>query len=232
MVLSVLLVGCLIGGTVALLLDRDGGPSGDAGDAPEPAGPVAPGDEQPEAPSGLGPGQERTGAGPAIITLDLPADTLHTVTLTHSGEGVFHARLLDDHEEFTRGLGSGFGEFSGTYPLELRAYGEPHAVDIVEADGSWTVQIQPLSEAPLWPDQTTGSGAAVLQIDPSATSAGASVSISHQGQSNVFVWEHVEGDYADLIVNEIGEYSGEVDLRAGAFVLEIDADGEWSIEPA
>jgi hypothetical protein len=229
----VLLVGCVIGGLGAVLTDSDQPAASDAGPGappPPPAAPSEPADPAPPGPEGLGPGEERTGSGPAIVALDLPPGGLHTVTLSHSGEGVFSTRLLDTAGEFSRGLAIGSGDFTGTYPVELRAFGEPGAVDITDADGTWTILIEPLADAPLWPEQTSGSGADVLRVDPDADAS--QVAVTHNGVANVFMWGHVEGDYEDLMVNEIGEWSGEADLRPDTFVLEIDADGEWTVEPA
>lgn len=232
--LSVLLTGCVLGGALAVVTVSGDGNADGAAAKPDPGG--APGGAAPsprspgrDVPDGLGPGAERTGVGPAIVPLALPPDGLHIVTLTHSGDGAFHARLLDQNGEFSRSLSTASGDFTGTYPMELRAFGAPGSVDIVDG-GTWTVRIDELAQAPQWPEQTSGTHPVVLLVDQDAGVSG--VTVSHQGESNVFVWGHVENEYEDLMVNEIGEWSGELDLRPGTFALEIDASGPWSIEPA
>jgi hypothetical protein len=54
--------------------------------------------------------------------------------------------------------------------------------------------------------------------------------ISHQGSGNFAIWAYSE-DGTDLLVNEIGTYTGESLLADGTFVLEITADGSWTITP-
>ena len=51
--------------------------------------------------------------------------------------------------------------------------------------------------------------------------------VTHTGSSNFAVLSY--GDSQDLLINEIGRYTGEVLIPAGTSVLEIEADGAWSI---
>jgi hypothetical protein len=51
--------------------------------------------------------------------------------------------------------------------------------------------------------------------------------LSHRGSGNFAIWAYGESS-RDLLVNEIGRYSGEVFL-GGATLLEIVADGSWSM---
>jgi hypothetical protein len=57
--------------------------------------------------------------------------------------------------------------------------------------------------------------------------------LKHDGQSNFIVWLlDRNGDDVDLLANEIGPYQGEgaIGLPPGPYLLDIDADGSWSVE--
>lgn len=54
--------------------------------------------------------------------------------------------------------------------------------------------------------------------------------ITHDGSSNIAVIAY-GGMFPDLLVNEIGAYSGTVPASAGPSVVTVRADGSWSITP-
>lgn len=77
-----------------------------------------------------------------------------------------------------------------------------------------------------------GSGARVVDLDLGRDSP-LVVAASHNGTSN-FVVELVprSGGYSELLVNEIGRYSGQVavrDAEAGRYRVQVDADGAWDL---
>jgi hypothetical protein len=57
--------------------------------------------------------------------------------------------------------------------------------------------------------------------------------MSHTGESNFAIWLFDEnGNHVDLLVNEIGNYSGSTAVRIpkkGVYLLDITADGSWSV---
>ena len=57
---------------------------------------------------------------------------------------------------------------------------------------------------------------------------GSQATIRHGGSSNFVVsaW----GSSWDLLVNEIGNYSGTVRVPAGTVIFEVQADGNWTID--
>ena len=60
------------------------------------------------------------------------------------------------------------------------------------------------------------------------------VNLNHSGDSNfaVIILDS-NGKYIDLLANEIGSFSGETSLSiedTGEYLLDIDADGIWSID--
>lgn len=169
------------------------------------------------------------GYGATVVSLDLPDDYLHTVAFTHTGESNFAVWSVDEDGESIDLLVNEIGDYQGARPLDFDV--EPVALDI-EADGTWQAIVQVLQRAPLWPEQTSGTGATVLVADPAETRGLTVVRLTHDGQSNVVLWAYTDDGEWDLLVNEIGEYSGEQRLPSGTVVLEIDADGDWTLQRA
>ncbi|MCV0377538.1 MAG: hypothetical protein K5835_18840, partial [Microbacterium sp.] len=104
----------------------------------------------------------------------------------------------------------------------------------VTAGGSWTITIKPVTEARAWDgaSEMTGTGDDVVRIDPNISGL-MTANVSHSGSGNFAIFAYGAGPFgADLLVNEIGNYSGEVAIGSGAFLLEITADGAWSISPS
>ena len=63
--------------------------------------------------------------------------------------------------------------------------------------------------------------------------------LEHDGESNFIVYLYDSEDGRDLLVNKIGEYSGETLVRVGdgsrrltpgPVIIEVNADGNWIIE--
>jgi hypothetical protein len=245
--LTVLLVGCVGGGAVAVLTDSE-----DTDPGANPPGPTAApptGAAPSESPNpdpggggeGLGPGEEQSGEGPTIIPLDLPTDSLHIVTMEYSGEGFFSSALVDEAGETISTLGSTeFGEtdYAGVWPLDVGLFGlgPAAAIDITNADsGTWTVRVEDVSAAPAWPATTEGEGDTVLRVDASAVGDSVSPHGTHDGESNFIVWAYSgEEDFNDrLLFNLIGavdEDSAEP-LTSDQVLLHIQADGSWTLTP-
>ncbi len=87
------------------------------------------------------------------------------------------------------------------------------------------------------PLRTSGRGDSVVSC---TMNPGRKVfTMTHDGTSNFAIWLYDDADGAELLVNEIGRYSGSttvkfgsgiLDLAPGPCTLEISADGNWSIE--
>jgi hypothetical protein len=246
--LAVLLVGCMAGGAVAVLTDEEGDPTADppTNTAPPPAPTGPPASESPDPDPGgggeaLGPGEEQSGEGPTIIPIDLPTDSLHTVTMEYSGDGFFSSSLVDEAGDIISTLGStefGDTDYSGTWPLDVGLFGlgPAAAIDITNADsGTWTVRIQDISEAPVWPDVTEGTGDTVLQVDGNAVGDSTRPQGTHDGASNFIVWAYSgEEDFNDrLLFNLIGEVNDDAaeSFSSDQVILHVQADGNWTLTP-
>jgi hypothetical protein len=100
----------------------------------------------------------------------------------------------------------------------------------VSAGSSWTIEIRPIASARHWDGASplTGKGDYVVTLTNSAFGI---TTIRNKGKSNFAVIAYSEeGDYLDLLVNEIGSYSGEVMLPLDdPIVLSIHSvGGTWS----
>lgn len=88
---------------------------------------------------------------------------------------------------------------------------------------------EPAPKAPL-PIVLRGSGAQVETVTLAADSP-AVVAAVHRGSSN-FIVELVTPGGSELLVNDIGNYSGEIayaGAAAGRYRLRVDADGSWTV---
>lgn len=101
----------------------------------------------------------------------------------------------------------------------------------ITSSGTWTVEVRPITTARAWDGSAalTGKGDAVVLLTDAASGI---ATIKSKNHSNFAVIAYSpEGDYLDLLVNEIGSYSGEILLPdEDAIVLAIhDVGGSWSI---
>lgn len=143
------------------------------------------------------------------------------LNISHSGSSNFAIWLYDQNNR--RNLlvntigdydGSVLVDHTGTYTLEIKA------------DGNWSINSQALS---LTKDNNFyGKGDCVTSI---LNDAKGSWEITNNGDSNFAVWSYdVFTNKRDLLVNEIGSYSGVVFVKHNnGTIFQITSDGEWSI---
>ncbi|WP_396667365.1 TM2 domain-containing protein [Microbacterium sp. R86528] len=165
----------------------------------------------------------KSGAGDSLISL--PAGSTGGIVIaTHDGSSNFAISVLDANNDSTGELlVNTIGSYSGTTAWGISALGEGTKLQIT-ADGAWTLSIEQMGNAP--EVQPAGTGDAVFLYDGAA----ASLTATHDGTSNFAIIEE-NGDIFNLglLVNEIGTYSGTVPLSAGPSVIEISADGNWTL---
>lgn len=71
-----------------------------------------------------------------------------------------------------------------------------------------------------------GSGDDVVRYSGSAST----LTSTHNGSSNFIIWGYEDdGEIAGLIVNEIGTYNGTDVIDPGTAILDIQADGNWTL---
>lgn len=162
-----------------------------------------------------------TGSGDTVITL--PDAAAGRVTATHSGSANFVINVLDAANEMSGDLlVNTIGSYAGTTAWGLSALSDEGVKLQVVADGAWTIELAPISAAPVIEPSTQGEGDIVLLLDGAA----ADWAVTHDGDRNFVVLQVGDG-FPNLAVNEIGSYSGTVPLLGGPTVISVMADGAW-----
>jgi hypothetical protein len=166
------------------------------------------------------------GRGSKVIKLSLPAGYQHIAKITYRGTGNFVVWAVDSRGAEQGLLVNDIGSYAGTRPVDPWGDDKPAALR-VQASGGWTITIQVAQKAPRWNGKGSGKGAAVLLVDPSVSQGMTTVRITHSGKENFAVW--AISDYPNLLVNEIGRFNGETLLPDGTVMLDIQADGRWTV---
>lgn len=170
-----------------------------------------------------------SGRGTKIVRYSIPNVPAIVVISAPNVTRNFIVESLDKSGDTVNLLVNEIGAYKGTVLLD--AYDDEDSVALrVQATGPWKLTIKPLSDARVWDPskRLTGKGDDVIFIYPPASDF-AVATIKHSGRSNFAVWAY--GDDADLLVNEIGKYEGEVVIGESVGVLAITADGSWSVTP-
>jgi len=164
-----------------------------------------------------------TGSGDDVVMLPTGAKA-GIVIATHSGDSNFIIESTTNSGEYVGLLVNEIGTYSGTsaFGIDPWADGIPKYLEIT-ADGPWEITFRPVSKAPTLP--STGRGDGVFQY---LASAATTKTITHRGESN-FIVEAYKGSDWDLVVNEIGNYSGRKRIAAGPSIIVVTADGSWSV---
>lgn len=167
-----------------------------------------------------------SGSGDTILEIALPAgpDSIGVGAFTHTGSSNFSVWSLNNNLEQDDLLVNTIGNYSGTVLFNMSSSTTITALEI-GADGPWTLtlkDVRTLRELTQG-SENTGQGDDVLVYYGEATVA----DISHSGEHNFAVWSY--GDENDLLINEIGPYSGQVRWQAGPSIIEVTADGAWTI---
>lgn len=156
-----------------------------------------------------------------------------TVDFSHDGESNFIVEMvaLEGEQWDDELLVNVIGDADGSSVMSIN--GGTYQID-VDADGGWLLDLdQPevsadeLEEPPI---EESGSGS--TWIGPFSAEGVHEVHSTHDGESNFIVEGHDADGNWELMINEIGEYEGSGTFRAdsGAFWVNIEADGDWTIE--
>jgi hypothetical protein len=193
-------------------------------DVIEEVAPVAPAPEpepEPESepePEPTQPAQEFSGRGDKILQFDSGP---FVATITHRGGSNFAVWAMNSQLEDVDLLVNQIGSYKGQVLGSSDTYGGLR----ITADGRWTVSVVPVNQAPTDSGAVKGTGDAVFFWTGSDRTV---ARFTHDGTSNFAVWLYTPNG-RDLLVNDIGAYSGEQVIEDGLF--EITADGAWTITP-
>jgi hypothetical protein len=168
----------------------------------------------------------QSGTGDSVVALPAGAEA-GIVASTHDGSSNFSVSAIDANNEPTGDLlVNEIGAYNGGAEFGvggLSSVGDPAASLKISADGNWTVTISPISAAPQFPSSGTGDGVFLYDGDAS------NLALTHDGDSNFSVVEYTSELFGtDLLVNEIGSYTGTVPLSAGPALVTVSANGNWT----
>ncbi|HLH24804.1 MAG TPA: hypothetical protein VK066_19965 [Chloroflexota bacterium] len=151
--------------------------------------------------------------------------------LTHNGRANFITTLLDSTGGRVQGMTNVIGPFNGSTAFGIRTDGD-YSIN-VQADGAWTIRLrQPAAVAET--DATSFSGVGQTATPMFALAPGLRrFTLSHSGAENfIVVLLDAQGRRVNGLVNEIGAFNGSkgVQIRQdGVYVLNVQADGPWTI---
>ncbi len=163
--------------------------------------------------------QRYSGTGDDVVEVTLGADARVLTFVCKSCAG--NTVLQGDGQDTL--LVNAIGSYSGRHFVNLA--GDLTRLQ-VSADSSWTITLEPVSVLTGDKNRTQGHGDDVVYFDK-----GSKAAITHTGEANFVVQETSDSAGKDLLVNEIGNYRGTVPLNTPS-VLEITADGDWTIAPS
>jgi hypothetical protein len=165
----------------------------------------------------------QTGTTDGVITL--PDAKAGIVTAQFTGEGNFAIQGLDETNQSTGDLlANTIGNYSGTSVYGMNSLGNTAKTLQVTGAGNWTITVAPIATAAALP--AAGHGDGVFKYDGKATT----LNLSNTGTSNYAVSQYPESGMNNLLVNEIGAYTGAVPATAGPSVVVITSDGEWKTQ--
>ena len=169
-----------------------------------------------------------TGVGNDVIDFRIPGDVPAVLDLTHDGTSNFIVWSLDSSFGLIDLLVNEIGPYDGRRMVHGGWFSAPELVRHldIDADGAWSITARPMTAARSMTSSLTGSGDDIVRYRGSA----ATLTSTHNGTSNfIIVGYESNGSYAGLIVNEIGSYSGTDLIPTGTAILDITADGNWTL---
>jgi hypothetical protein len=176
-----------------------------------------------------------TGAGAEVRAVRLRTDSPLVVTASHNGQANFIVDLVSRGGGGEQNLYNEIGSYSGQVAV-ADAFAGRYRVK-VEADGAWSLRFDqpvPSDQAKTLPGKISGQGAKVVparseeDFDPV-------IRAKHRGQANFIVDLIGYGELtgSQNLYNEIGNFKGETlvpgGLAAGSYLLQVMADGAWTI---
>jgi hypothetical protein len=173
-----------------------------------------------------------SGRGDDVVKFKKPVTDPVLVTTVWSGpqdNNTIYA--LDSDGEEGDLLVNTIGSYRGT-TMTNKYEGDSVAALKVEGSGSWKVTLKPLSAAKSWDGSGTFSG----KSDDVISVAGAFDGLdslkfkSTKADGNITVY--ALGESEDLVVNDIGNFTGEYAMPSDVSLLHISSDGQWTMKKA
>jgi hypothetical protein len=178
-------------------------------------------------PPGSFPPFQISGTGDSVVGASVPGDELAVFRFTYVGGSNFIAWALDSSFDNLDLLVNEIGAYRGARPVNTDSFtwDQPIRYLDITASDAWTVDVEPLALARELTDSLSG-----FTDDVVRTSRSGIADFTYGGSSNFIVWARsVDGD-ADLLVNEIGTYTGAHVVPSFTDYLEIEGIGTWTVD--
>ena len=156
-----------------------------------------------------------SGKGAKVPKFTIPGDAAAIATISATGSDNFAVTSLAADGTQNDLLVNVIGNYAGTVFFDAQT--GQHSVAFSSArtcDGA---------------SKLTGKGDDVVQVIPQSLGL-VTLNITNKGQDNFVVMGYSDNG-TDLMVNEIGNYSGQVPLADGSFLLGVQSDGAWTVAP-
>lgn len=170
---------------------------------------------------------ELSGRGQQVTDkFTLPAPVTRVVA-THQGRRNFIIYAYNAAGDKTL-VANAIGNYEGSRLLT----GEGEFFLEVDADGPWSITVEPVPIDEAAAQGVTGHGDFVSGLFMPGDTGPVPYAFSHVGKRNFIVQLHCAGG-SDLAVNEIGSAEGSViaNFKKGPCLWEVEADGDWSLKP-
>jgi hypothetical protein len=144
-------------------------------------------------------------------------------SISYAGGSNFSVASLDSSLKEQDLLVNTIGHYTGTVLFNVSQGIDAQQLQVT-ASGPWSITLESIRSLPSFTGSTaSGKGDAVLIYGGPAGAA----TIHSSGSGNFVVWEY--GNDSNLLVNEIGAYSGTVVMSAGPALIAVESTGPWSI---
>jgi hypothetical protein len=164
--------------------------------------------------------------GKTSTVIKLPAAVKTGIIIaTYRGSSEFSIEGLDSANQQNGDLPVyHYGAYSGTTAFGLDSYTTTRALRVT-GTGAWSLTVKQMSRAPFL--TKTGRGDHVYLSGAKARN----VRITNRGEGYFGVFQTpLSQGYSNLVVNEIGPWTGVVPLVKGPSVIQVQSDGAWSIK--
>jgi hypothetical protein len=173
-----------------------------------------------------------SGSGDEVVKFKKALAEPMLITTTWSGgsdNNTIYAYDADGNEGDL--LVNTIGSYKGTNIVNLYDGDNVKALKI-EGSGNWKVRLRPLTDAKRWDGSGTYEGKSddVINVDGVFDGLDSMRFKSTNADGNITVYGL--GDNEDLIVNEIGNFSGKYLVPKGTVLLRISSDGQWEMKKA
>jgi hypothetical protein len=166
------------------------------------------------------------GTGPETAPLAIPDGAPAIATFVHPDDAAFAVDALSAAGTVIERLVDVPGRYSGTVLLDPTL--EPVLALRIVTAGSWTATIAPLASARSWDGlgKLDGTGDDVILVEP-PTVAVTPWHVVHTGASGFVVLAYAAGG-SDAVIQQTGDYEGDIRVVAGTYLLTVRSEGRWS----